>query len=189
MGRKSLVANILCTTHNSQLGALDAIAVKVMDALRAVYDHSKRIEIEIDGRLLERWLLKCMINLGESNWHVETVSPPEVVVRHVFGLELLPPRAGMYAIFAPAQHGHLNFCRWDLLRNEEAREIVGLLMCLAGLNLLFSYAQWDIAPFIRKMGTHEDVDSSKATLVYRPVRLEIDGQGGGSKADIRLNWT
>lgn len=74
IGMAAATANILCTTHNAALSPLDAEIGKFM---RAIREHNRLtvlrqpypktqfplVRLEIDGILIERWLLKTMLNI------------------------------------------------------------------------------------------------------------------------------
>lgn len=75
IGVSSLVKNMLCRKHNSELSDLDAAALGTFNAFRRFVEldqirrgtksKSWTVEtIETDGRALERWFLKTLINLN-----------------------------------------------------------------------------------------------------------------------------
>ena len=104
VGKKSLVKNVLCTTHNSRLAILDDEAIhafkifqdsvklqQVRNQMKARYwtvEHWK-----IDGPLLERWFLKTLITLAcEGEQKIgpdsgEVGQPTPSLVRIAYGLE------------------------------------------------------------------------------------------------------
>lgn len=113
IGLSSATAKTLCRTHNSELSPLDAEIGNFMFAIR---EHMRISEIRsklvrtplqvqrftINARLLERWLLKALLNLTfESRFLIgwegtEIGRPPEDLVRVVFGLSSFEGQAGMY---------------------------------------------------------------------------------------------
>lgn len=113
IGVAGLVRRILCERHNSNLSELDSAMLKCFEAiresarlneLRSKFRYStwtiKRFEV--DGRLLERWFLKTLINLNlNSKWKfgddAQTVGiPPNELVEIAFGRRSFEKHAGMY---------------------------------------------------------------------------------------------
>jgi len=67
-----LASNILCENHNSQLSDLDNEAIRLFTFLQNFQKGDKatlpkEAEIEIDGSLIERWLLKTTCGFLASN--------------------------------------------------------------------------------------------------------------------------
>src|SRR5688572_3570734 len=79
---KTFTANILCIRHNRDLSPLDAEIGKLSHA-----GNSASGLVELNGRLVERWLLKTVTNYVASGWGSEVkFEPGEHVVRACFGL-------------------------------------------------------------------------------------------------------
>ena len=106
IGVGRLVGKILCERHNNRLSELDSEMLKCFESIRESarlndvrrgLGHSiwtiKRFKV--DGRLLERWFLKTLINLNfEGEWkfgdHADAVGiPPKELVEMAFGRALL----------------------------------------------------------------------------------------------------
>lgn len=71
IGKARLVANVLCANHNEELSGLDAIVGDFVDAVSTVDDEFKKdapkdLRYTVDGSGLERWALKTLIGLVES---------------------------------------------------------------------------------------------------------------------------
>lgn len=117
IGLSGLTSKILCRAHNSQLSDVDAVGASAFKTLRAASQlgevrrklrprHWKVRRFEIDGRRLERWFLKTLINLVVSSapaycWALNRTpldEPPEQLVRAVYGLEQLVKPVGLYAV-------------------------------------------------------------------------------------------
>lgn len=65
VGLASLVRKNLCVAHNNRLGAADREALLFRLSIKA--HHQSRIlpvQIKLDARLIEQWLLKTTINLA-----------------------------------------------------------------------------------------------------------------------------
>lgn len=187
VGLNSAVANILCKKHNSQLNELDTTAGRVMDSVQACLSRGESSNIQIDGRLLERWLLKTMINLGQAGWSHETNEPIESIVQHVFGLVPVPARGGMSLVLADATFDNENFLRWTVLANDETREVFGILVCIGGLQLLFSYVEEDMTALLRSMGKRDGVDHSTTDVMHHPVQISL-GSPNGARSEINVRW-
>ncbi len=122
IGLSNLTSKILCTTHNSLLSPLDAAAGA---AFRALSDSAllanSRLSVKpskfkirhfhINGPLLERWLLKTLINLCyESGLLIgrdgrNAGVPAENLVRICFEKEPFPGKSGLY--LAARKGGHI----------------------------------------------------------------------------------
>jgi len=111
IGLSSLVRNILCKSHNSELSSLDSVALDAFNAFResvrlsnvrrgikADYLTVKRFPI--DGALLERWFLKTLINLSTGGqWIVGDGgigAPSDGLVQTAFGSKPFKHGAGLY---------------------------------------------------------------------------------------------
>lgn len=117
IGINSATANILCKTHNSDLGPLDTAASHAFKSLAEMFrtslvrskDRSRRWSIKrysVSGPKLERWFLKTLINLSlvreydtlrigrDSN---EAGTPSDRLVRIAFGKQGFDGCAGLYA--------------------------------------------------------------------------------------------
>jgi hypothetical protein len=92
-------ANILCRRHNSLLSPLDATAGKIAqfqaDANEELFDGSLLIE----GELLERWLLKTVINVAAAGWTgPQKWRPSSDIVSAIFGHTKVPEKIGLYSV-------------------------------------------------------------------------------------------
>jgi hypothetical protein len=117
---EKLTGKILCKNHNTALCKLDAAAGLGFEAIRNAVkmneDRAKMLYINwahqqfiIDGRNLERWFLKTLLNfsfnrkliIGPGNHSAGTV--PEKLVRIAFGLDNFEEGAGLYTAFRPRE--------------------------------------------------------------------------------------
>ncbi len=99
IGIKSFRINTLCRKHNSALSDLDTLGGRYSDALKRVLSMmsggtiaNKATVLRWPALLLERWFLKCMINLfirdgRDMKWAngAPPNTPPLDVVKAVFG--------------------------------------------------------------------------------------------------------
>ncbi len=119
IGKGSLTANILCSSHNSQLSEVDTggtAAFKILREIRRVENvraAGKRrrwrlLKHTVDGPLLERWFLKTVINMKVAHGtHLKwggagtpSEEPPRSLVEIVFGVAELRPPMGLWWIAA-----------------------------------------------------------------------------------------
>lgn len=116
IGINSLTANVLCTTHNSNLSWIDTGIGEVSDVIHELYrlyDVRKRIgnknlcnfiKLKINGNILEKWCVKFLIGLfcavgKDSYWHetnTSPLSPPEGIVKAVFSSESFKKPIGLH---------------------------------------------------------------------------------------------
>jgi hypothetical protein len=113
IGIGAATAKILCRTHNSSLSPLDAEGGKFMAAIhehirladirgKLVHTPLHVVRLKINARLLERWLLKILLNLtfegrfliGANG--IEVGRPPVDLVKIAFGQSSFEGMAGMY---------------------------------------------------------------------------------------------
>ncbi len=104
----SLTVNVLCTKHNSYLSDFDSEAIKLFSTIEKfdkdidVPDGTYKYQ-EIDGRKLERWILKASYALAESGSFQKDNQKMSVNIKEVF-LEVLfqgqpfPKLCGLYFI-------------------------------------------------------------------------------------------
>lgn len=113
IGVSGLVRRILCGRHNSKLSELDSA---MLEYFKSIHESARLNDLrtklrqnewtikrfELDGRLLERWFLKTLINLNfEGKWkfgdYGETTGvPPKELVEMAFGRRDFEEYAGMY---------------------------------------------------------------------------------------------
>ena len=114
IGIESLTEKILCQKHNSRFSPLDSSAGEAFEALRQQTKFSNErqklpprvlLKIErfiIDASLLERWLLKTLLNLTYGSEFfigiggTEKGVPSNDLVKMCYGLQPFPGNAGMY---------------------------------------------------------------------------------------------
>jgi hypothetical protein len=115
IGLSSLTAKVLCAKHNSDLSDIDTAGAEAFAVLREATGLSnfrssfpkKRWTIKrsrIDGRGLERWFLKTLINMSfERDFRIGSDSaavgvPSRRLVEIAFGLGAFAPGAGLYSV-------------------------------------------------------------------------------------------
>lgn len=88
-------SNILCRKHNNQLSPVDEAGTNAFDTLSDLAGGRPPRRRKIDGQLLERWLLKTLINIEMITTDFET-RPPRQLVEMAFGIEPFPLGAGLF---------------------------------------------------------------------------------------------
>ena len=92
-------ANILCRHHNSILSPLDETIGKIARFLAEANDKEYQGSIILEGELLERWLLKTVINSAAAGWTAPVKwQPAPSVAKAIFGLEPIPDGLGLYSV-------------------------------------------------------------------------------------------
>ncbi|MGH3711185.1 MAG: hypothetical protein ACRDRQ_24455 [Pseudonocardiaceae bacterium] len=92
-------ANILCSKHNSLLAPLDSTAGEVSAFLHNSSQPEFKDNLFIEGELLERWVLKTVINFAVSGWaHRRKWRPEADIVEAIFGLAPIPEGCGLYSV-------------------------------------------------------------------------------------------
>lgn len=95
---KGFVGKNLCRAHNSALSPVDDEASKFKRAIDAFRDgRGTPLDVQIEARLVERWLLKTTINcaLQEPGSGLE---PSEDLVRRAYGLAPTPKGQGFFLV-------------------------------------------------------------------------------------------
>ena len=170
IGLASASSKILCKTHNERLSTLDNEAIRTFDCIRQIFllqakqkALSPRIwkvqTWKVNGRLLERWFLKTLINLVQvqsqtMNWQDGTGRlPTPDVVQACFGLRPITSPRGLYAAAAVGHtvdsHDYVSFAPiLDTLNSA----LAGGAFEFRGLRFVFSWTDRNLEPFIRHLG-------------------------------------
>ena len=92
-------SNILCRHHNSLLSPLDEIIGRIACFQAEADDKDYQGSIILEGELLERWLLKTVINSAAAGWVAPVKwQPSPSIARAIFGVEPIPDRLGLYSV-------------------------------------------------------------------------------------------
>jgi len=97
IGKAGLVSNILCADHNSALSPLDGTVTMFVKAIEAI-DKDFQTELpggpatQVDGELLERWILKMTIAMVVSRQILQPSGAPFIVKEKAYTL-LCEPEA------------------------------------------------------------------------------------------------
>jgi hypothetical protein len=190
-----LVSNILCEHHNGGSSNLDAEAANFINALTEA-SSGKRLTpahkpawwpVTFDGRLVERWLLKTLINIAHQQPRriglggTTGGKPDPQLVGIVYGLSTFQEGAGLYAapsIGPTAPEGELTF---SLLHQEDDGAVIGCFAILRGLYFVLSLIPDLPGDVVQLMPGFED-----ATLLYRDFRITFNM--APNKQKVNLRW-
>jgi hypothetical protein len=116
IGLSSLTKKALCRKHNTQLSPLDSIASHAFGVIRDQTKLSnergknpnqkyKRVEFHLNATILERWLLKTLINIGYGGKYCIGPNsqregfPSDDLVNIAFGNARFPSENGLYVAY------------------------------------------------------------------------------------------
>jgi hypothetical protein len=186
----SFTKKVLCEWHNNTLTHVDQAGIGAMNVLRQEVQISTAREkmkprrwtvekFQIDGRGLERWFLKTLINVAVEGIHkigrdsIESGKPSDRLVRIAFGMETFKPKAGMYSLGHVGQSLKL---REGVLLNpliDTAKDIVGVLFHFHGYRFLLYLEEEGLQPNIPIPGMFGEQAHSTQTL-YQPEALNFN---------------
>jgi hypothetical protein len=207
IGINSIVSNILCRKHNSDLSVVDQGGIDVLRTIEKIMEIAKergalpknkanRLPIkarEIDGKLLERWLLKTTINMMQSqeqadNWDSDCLgneSPPLHLVKSAFGMEPLNKPMGLYCpvkiVTQMTATGHI--IGMQFLKKDDST-VVAVDYKFAGVPLFLLWLTAE--PLKKKIGWAGKVFPS-ANLKYRPDRIPFMLHNKKSQI-LKISW-
>lgn len=181
IGKKSLVSNVLCEQHNSDLSPLDSAIGDLVEAIGAIdaeYLKSNPVgrNYIVDGAHIERWTLKTILGLVKSEQIKQRSGEP-------FGLkakclELLcspiarwPLGWGLYVATPESKVYHSSSFELLPQHHPETGELLALGLKFNGIAMNFL------------MGKPE---KSTAFGIHRPSKLIFEK--GPIKSDIAFNW-
>ncbi len=211
--KESYTSNILCTTHNSRLSPVDQAGISVFDTFRQTRKYSdQRVQLRqsghfsglfelishtIDGRGLEKWFLKTLINMevvGKQGYPIgpDAVArdePSKLLVEIAFGLSGWDGRAGLYLAVYKGQaiNPQERITYQSQIRDTPARSyIVGGIFVFYGFHFFLCLEPTGLPEQV-EVGTSEGVGTSQLGLLYRPNQLNLDIDGIPSQS-ISFNW-
>lgn len=154
---KSLASRILCEKHNNALSPLDKIGINSMNTFREVSRlwrarsdantpekrWTKRT-FRIDGRGLERWCLKTLINVvcSEGGYRLgadstEDEMPSDRLVRIPYGRESFKSEAGLYGVGdIDTRWNIIDAFRLILFANVDKKLVEGGLFSIHGFQFM-----------------------------------------------------
>lgn len=97
--RNAEKANILCRRHNSLLSPLDELVGRIASFQASANEEDFEGTLYVEGELLERWLLKTVVNNAAAGWAGPTKwRPSPEIVAAIYGLSPVPAGAGLYSV-------------------------------------------------------------------------------------------
>jgi hypothetical protein len=165
IGVSSFTKKVLCERHNNTLAHVDEAGIAAMNVFRQeVHINNARSAMkprrwtvkksQIDGRGLERWFLKTIINVAaEGIYKIGRDSnkigkPSERLVKIAFGMERFKPKAGLYGLGHVGQNLNL---REGVFLNpliDTQETVVGVLFHFHGYRFLLYIEEEGLQPNI-----------------------------------------
>jgi hypothetical protein len=194
IGLAQAASKILCRHHNQALSAYDAEAAKLSRFLSAnVLVQPLAIDqITLDGRRLEKWALKTLINLGyigalDPQAHSQ-LKPRRDIIDWLFRDTAVADGIGLY--FLSGSINNENFTTglsWNVINNRENGNILGMSFSFNGVRFIANLVPVRAEEKIASMGEVNGVDYSKAKTYYRPTNIVLGSSTAGRKT-ITLKW-
>jgi hypothetical protein len=189
IGIANLTAKILCSKHNSGLSEIDTAAIQTAQAFRdalALRDfraqhkptHWTRRQFRINGRLLESWALKSLINItykGPSPIGGDSSEPGRAsasLVETAFGLRRFTKPAGLYTL---ARVGDENFTDGRvriITLGSTAGHIAGAIFHFGGLRYLL-YLENDRSPDPKNFVGLEGHQIQASQIMYHLRQVKV----------------
>jgi hypothetical protein len=204
IGIANLTAKILCRHHNSQLSPVDEGGVQAFAAFREltrISEMRRRLRSrfntvakhQIDGALLERWLLKTLINLSYGGERPigrngrTPGKPTDELVKIAFGLEPFPGRAGLSFVVKPGMQmlSSETFTGAPLVK-EDIQRIEGGIFIFRGFPMIL-YLEPEGLP-VPLTGIHiGDIDLGKCQMNFHNHQISENYRGYRSQV-IKIDW-
>lgn len=193
LSESSLTARVLCRRHNSALSPLDAEAGRLSEVLLASARGQEIGRPELNGSLVERWVLKTLINGLVAGWSDRRKwSPGPPIVRSVFGFESIPTGCGLYSVdgdrsdlpgpsiqVAPV---------WTRVSHGQDKQLVGGQVRVHGLRLFVATHDTVVQQIVGRPAQRPQVfENESVRFVYRPAFIAV-GAKGSNKDGIILRW-
>lgn len=176
---KDLQAKVLCAAHNCGLSNLDAAAIKLAAAMRALLATRapRESSVRVDGWAIERWCLKAGHNLLASCWLEDRdFNPAPQMVQIIFGRTRLPDPAGLWVVKEPAAVLPADADRVAFKPfGPSETAIAGFYFLLHGIGLIVSSYLGDITKRLRALPPDANLgmDWGAAQLSHRPAAMRV----------------
>lgn len=126
VGINALVCKNLCVDHNGRLGeTVDKEALMFRLSVREIHRAIMLpVRVKLDARLIERWLLKTIINITAQSDGSGLEITPELV-RRAFGLAPTPRSEGFFGIVEEGEqlHNRDGNLRFEFITHRESGRI------------------------------------------------------------------
>jgi hypothetical protein len=205
MSVESYARKMLCRRHNSALSPLDQSAGEVFETLRRsgeIYERHRLLPpytrpmeevLEVRADLLERWLLKVVLNFTHATDLLigptgdQPGRAPVDLVRTCYGLQPFQGRAGMYVAAAnDAQFTLGEYMTYREITRDDERRVVAAKFELRGIRFVLALEP-EGPPEMRTVQPF-DGDSWSAMNLMRPFRHFTVKANGRLSHTVRFNW-
>lgn len=184
VGADDLASKILCERHNNGLTSLDSAGLRLFSAARVFSREGGRLEVNLSGHEIERYILKCAaayIYSGNSTSR-GTKLRDEQLNREVVGQAVVnsawPPGTGLFVASLPDDpsmwHG-TEFAPLVATRADGEEEVFGARFTFAGLPLVSTWGLQDGTTILLP-----------GFAQYRPSQIRLDD--GDSSLTVNLQW-
>jgi hypothetical protein len=208
IGIGAAASKILCKTHNERLSDLDMAAGYSFACFRKIMtlENTRKTMAprlwsvqrhQINGRLLERWFLKTLINLvcvqdATLTWigGLERTKPPTPLVEQCFGLRPINPPHGMHAAVGAGQSiDFRDYVKFAPITKAGTVEIAGGMFEFHGLRFVMSLVDQDLEPFVNGVSDQADAfaewQGSRFLFPLKCVNFTI---GSRLSQELKVKW-
>jgi hypothetical protein len=146
----------------------------------------------LDGRLLEKWSLKTLLNLGYlgalDRPSFSRLAPPLEIVECLFSTKTVSEGAGLYLVSGGlTNENYKTGLAWSAVRNQETSKILGMGFSFNGLRFVVNLLPIRAERKIKGMGLTGGFDYASASVTYRPNNIIFGSSDAGRKM-INLVW-
>jgi hypothetical protein len=186
----SLVANILCKKHNSELSKLDSEIKKVGDAVLAVQKRGADATVTVNGYLIERWCLKQFAGISASGWLNFKSLPPDDVVKDLFGYAKLPDSVALYGVSVEGTtYTNLLSISGDFIFSAHGDDALGVVVAIHGAPFVLSVRLKNPDLYIRSQGQILGYDVRNAGVERHPPFLKLSAPALNARIRINFDWS
>lgn len=184
-------SNILCKHHNSMLSPLDELIGKVSQFQANANDENFCETLYLEGELLERWLLKTVVNNAAAGWMGKTkLLPAPEIVSAIFGHTPLPDGVGLYSVdgLDPLHRPSGSASALPVFADRERQILVGCYVSVHG-RPLFAAFEPELAARMEEVDLpfNQHFSSSGLKHLYHPGALRMT-RHRGETLFIGLSW-
>ena len=186
-------ANILCRHHNSTLTELDQLAGKIANFQARANDEHFQDTLYVEGELLERWLLKTVVNVAAAGWagRRKWLPSPDIVAA-IFGHTPVPDGVGLFSVDGVDRNLHpqvgVSFTP-ILLNDAEGPRLLGAYVTVHGMPL-FAALDTALVATLESGATpslSRQFSDDGLRHIYRPGAI-IMSRKRGRPVIIGLSW-
>ncbi len=186
-------ANILCRHHNSTLTELDQLAGKIANFQARANDEHFEDTLYVEGELLERWLLKTVVNVAAAGWAAPRKwHPSPEIVAAIFGHTPVPNGVGLFSVDGVDRNlrpqGGVSFTP-ILLNQSTGPQLLGAYVTVHGMPL-FAALDTELVAALESSATpslSRQFSDDGLRHIYRPGAI-IMSRKRGRPAIIGLSW-